>query len=99
MPCESAPLPASFKPLLTAAAANPALEEMALDARDEILMGFRLFEADLPLQSPRALEAGYSTWSELLSARAADGVRVRILLTDFEPIVANTLHALSLIHI
>ena len=38
-------------------------------------------------------EAGYSTWSELLAARAADGVRVRILLTDFEPIVANTLHA------
>jgi len=93
MPPESAPLPASFKPLLTAAAANPALEEMALDARDEILMGFRLFEAELPLQSPRAREAGYSTWSELLAARAADGVRVRILLTDFEPIVANTLHA------
>ena len=69
MPCESAPLPASFKPLLTAAAANPALEEMALDARDEILMGFRLFEADLPLQSPRALEAGYLSLIHISSPR------------------------------
>ena len=83
---------ASIRPI-TAAAAFPALEEMALDAPEEILMGFRLFEADLPLQSARATGAGYETWSELLAARTADGVQVRILLTDFEPITANTLHA------
>ncbi len=89
---ESPYVSAPVKPLLTAAAAFPALEEMTLEAEHEILMGFRLFEADLPLQSPNALAAGHETWSDLIAARAADGVQVRILLTDFEPIVANSLH-------
>lgn len=88
----NASLPQSFEPLLTAASAFPALEEMALDAQAEILMGFRLFEADLPIESSRAKAAGFTTWGQLLASRAADGVQVRILLTDFEPIIGHELH-------
>lgn len=79
-------------PLIEAAEAFPAFEAAALDARREILFGMRLFEATLPLYSDRAKAAGFGTWAELLAAKAADGVDVRILLTDFEPTVATDLH-------
>lgn len=81
-----------MRPLIEAAEAFPAFEEAALSAKREILFGMRLFEADLPLQSDRAKAAGFATWAELLAARAADGVDVRILLTDFEPVMAADLH-------
>lgn len=79
-------------PLIEAAEAFPAFEAAALDARREILFGMRLFEANLPLYGDRAKAAGFETWAELLAARAADGVDVRILLSDFEPTVATDLH-------
>lgn len=79
-------------PLIEASEAFPAFEEAALEAEREILFGMRLFEHDLPLYSEGALATGARTWAELLAARAADGVRVKLLLTDFEPIVGSGLH-------
>ncbi len=79
-------------PLIEGSEAFPAFEQAALEAEREILFGMRLFEADLPLVSDAARDRGYETWGALLAAKAAAGVDVRILLTDFEPILGDDLH-------
>ncbi len=79
-------------PLIEAAEAFPAFEAATLAAKRRILFGMRLFESNLPLLTPEARAEGRETWADLLAAKAAEGVDVRILLTDFEPIVAPSLH-------
>lgn len=81
-----------IRPLIEAEAAFPAYEAEVVRAKSEILFGMRLFEADLPLTTPEARANGARTWAELLAEKAAAGVEVRILLTDFQPEVAPHLH-------
>lgn len=82
-------------PLIEASEAYPVLEERIFDARDEVLLGFRILDPATKLRSRRLLDAGLVTWADLIAAVSARGVDVRILLTDFEPTVATGLHTLT----
>ncbi len=82
-------------PLILAAEMYPELERLALGAQESIYLAFRIFDPETRLRSSEARKAGLSNWAELLKSRVADGVQVRILLTDFEPTVAHDLHASS----
>lgn len=82
-------------PLIEASDAYPVLEERIFEARDEVLLGFRILDPTTKLRSQRLIDAGLSTWGDLVAAVSARGVDVRILLTDFEPTVATDLHKLT----
>ncbi len=79
-------------PLIEASAAYPALENAMLDARTEALLGFRVLSPRTKLRTDRARSQGLDTWCDLVANTVARGVRVRILMTDFEPVMANGLH-------
>lgn len=79
-------------PLIEASAAYPALENAILDARTEALLGFRILSPRTKLRTERARSQGLETWRDLIADAVGRGVNVRILMTDFEPIMANDLH-------
>lgn len=81
-----------LRPLITASEMFPALEEMLLDARDEVLLAFRIFDARTLLRSDRALALGLTTWADLLTHVAEKGVSIRLLLADFDPVFTADLH-------
>lgn len=82
----------SIRPLITAAEMYPELERMALAARSELLLSFRIFDARTLLRSPEAKDLGLETWADLLTHVAESGVKVRLLLSDFDPIFTGDLH-------
>lgn len=71
----------------------PQLERLMLQARHSVWMGFRIFDPATKLRSEEGKAAGLADWSALLGHAVARGVDVRILLTDFEPVMADDLHA------
>ena len=77
--------------LVTAAEAYPALERAFLDARHEIVAGFRVFDLKTRLRSVEARKVG-STWFDLMIHTLRRGVSVRIVLSDFDPIARPRLH-------
>lgn len=81
------------KPLIEAADMFPALEHLVLDAKHSVWMSFRIFDPETKTRSDRAKERGLHDWSQLLRDAVDRGVEVRILLADFEPILADYLHA------
>jgi phosphatidylserine/phosphatidylglycerophosphate/cardiolipin synthase-like enzyme len=83
------------EPLIEASAMYPRLEELVLGARDRVLMSFRIFDPATKLRSARVRACGYDDWAELMVAKAAEGVELRLLLTDFEPMAAGALHRAS----
>ena len=89
---EAAPGAARF--LVTAHEAFPAFEEAVLDARAEVVAGFRIFDLSTRLRSPRARAVGVD-WFDLLLHRARAGVALHFLLSDFDPLVGEPLHALT----
>ncbi len=80
-------------PLIEAADMFPALEERVLDAERSVWLSFRIFDPDTKTRSERARELGLEDWSALLLHTVRRGVDVRILLADFEPVLADYLHA------
>ncbi len=80
-------------PLIEAADMFPLLEQMVLDARKAVWLSFRVFDPDTKLRSEKAREMGLDDWSALISHTVKRGVEVRILLADFEPVLADYLHA------
>lgn len=80
-------------PLIEAAAMYPELEHLLLDAKETVWLSFRVFDPDTKLRSDRAKKAGLSDWSSLIAHTVGRGVEVRILLADFEPVLADFLHA------
>lgn len=80
-------------PLIEAADMYPALEHLVLDARASIWLSFRIFDPDTKTRSERAKEAGLGDWAALIEDAVRRGVEVRILLADFEPVLADYLHA------
>ncbi len=79
--------------LITAAEAYPAFERRMLEAREEVVMGFRIFDPLTRLRSPEARAIG-ETWIDLLEHTLNRGVRVEIHLSDFDPVAATGLHRL-----
>jgi phosphatidylserine/phosphatidylglycerophosphate/cardiolipin synthase-like enzyme len=84
----------SFRVLITAEEAWPAFEDAVLDAREEILAGFRIFDMKSPLVGVRARAIG-QTWFDLLEHAIRKGVRVEIIVSDFDPVVATELHKIA----
>ncbi|MDQ0316362.1 phospholipase D family protein [Amorphus orientalis] len=83
------------EPLIEASAAFPMMERLVLEAEHTAHFAFRLFDPETRLQSDEAKSRGFRTWGDLLVDAARRGVRVRLLLTDFEPVVAHELHELA----
>ncbi|TFL17663.1 phospholipase D family protein [Jannaschia formosa] len=77
---------------ITASEAYPAFEDAVLDAEDEVFAGFRIFDLSTPLVGSRARAVGQD-WFDLLLHTVSRGVRVRLILSDFDPVVAEALHA------
>lgn len=81
--------------LITAAEGFPALERLAASAREELVMSFRIFEPKTRLRSPELREKGLETWSDLLADTAERGVRIRLVISDFDPVFTSDLHRLA----
>lgn len=77
--------------LVTAAEGFPAFERLWLGAEREIWASFRIFDLRTQLRSPEALAVG-ETWGDLVTHVLARGVKVRMVLSDFDPSVATWLH-------
>lgn len=78
--------------LIEASSAYPRLEELTLDARESLWFAFRIFDPHTPLHHPRTKAIGLTTWADLIAYKLDRGVRFRLLLTDFDPVVGDTLH-------
>ncbi len=79
-----------FRPLITAAEGGfPAFERLAVEATDHLWLSFRIFDPTTRLRL--ATEVG-ETWIDLLRHRLRSGLTVRVLLSDFDPIVGHDLH-------
>ncbi|HEX8213967.1 MAG TPA: phospholipase D-like domain-containing protein [Allosphingosinicella sp.] len=82
-------------PLIEAADMYPTLEHLVLDARRSVWLSFRVFDPETKTRSERCRELGIADWAALIEHSVRRGVTVRILLTDFEPVLADYLHAAS----
>lgn len=80
--------------LITAAEAYPAFERMVLNARRDVWISMRIFDPTTHLYSDEAKEFG-TTWSDLLRLKLDQGVRIRIIITDFDPVARPELHEMS----
>jgi phosphatidylserine/phosphatidylglycerophosphate/cardiolipin synthase-like enzyme len=83
---------ATLLPLVTAAEMFPALEEIVLSAKREVLLAFRIFDARTRLRSDEAKDLGLENWAELLTHVASRGVKIRLLMADFDPVFTDNLH-------
>jgi phosphatidylserine/phosphatidylglycerophosphate/cardiolipin synthase-like enzyme len=72
----------------------PAVEQAMADARYSIYCGFWAIYADTPLLSATVKKAlGVTDWQGLLAKKARDdGVKVRIMTSDFDPAFDNDTH-------
>lgn len=83
----------SVVPLIEAAEMYPALEELVLGANESVYFAFRIFDPTTKARSEQARKRGLEDWTAVLKDAVLRGVTVRLLLTDFEPVMANDLHA------
>ncbi len=82
-------------PLLLAFEMYPALERMALAAETRLFLAFRNFDPLTATRSEEARALGLTSWLDILRHMVERGVVVRLLLTDFEPTMADALHGES----
>ncbi|HZF41787.1 MAG TPA: hypothetical protein VEZ48_00055 [Sphingomonadaceae bacterium] len=80
-------------PLIEAAAMFPEFEELVLNAERSVWLAFRVFDPATKARSAKAEALGLADWSAIIGHVVGRGVEVRILLSDFEPILADHLHA------
>lgn len=80
-------------PLIEAAEMYPALERLVLDARESVWLAFRVFDPDTLTRSGEAKARGLADWAALLVDALERGVTVRVMIADFEPVMADYLHA------
>lgn len=81
------------EPLVEAAEMFPELERLALAATRSVWLAFRVFDPETKLHSDEAKALGLDDWGTLIGHVAGKGVAVRIMLADFEPVMADYLHA------
>lgn len=79
------------RPFITAYEAYPELERLFLGAKTEIWAGFRIFDLRTKLRSPEGQAIG-ETWYDLIVHRLRAGVKFHLILADFDPALATTLH-------
>lgn len=85
----------SVSPLILAQEMYPDLERAVLAATETVYLAFRIFDPETRARSTEAKAAGLKDWSAILCNAVTRGVTVRLLLADFEPTVAQELHAMS----
>ena len=83
-----------FTVLITAEEAFPEFERKVLQAEHSILAGFRIFDMNTRLRSPEAREIG-ETWFDLLAHVVSRGVSFDLTVSDFDPVMATSLHEAS----
>lgn len=81
------------EPLVDSAEMYPRLEEEMLVAERSVWLAFRIFDPATRLRSEAARAKGLEDWAGLIGDTVKRGVEVRMLLADFEPVMANELHA------
>ena len=79
---------------VTAANAYPAFERLVLSARHEIVAGFRIFDMSTRLRTPEARRVG-ADWFDLILHKIREGVSFRLVVSDFDAVVATELHGLT----
>jgi phosphatidylserine/phosphatidylglycerophosphate/cardiolipin synthase-like enzyme len=94
---EDAPFPmrdgCRVTPLIEAADMYPALERLVLGARSHVYLAFRIFDPNTRTRSDEARSLGLADWTAIIRHVVMQGVTVRLLLADFEPVMAHDLHA------
>ncbi|MFN2258525.1 MAG: phospholipase D family protein [Parasphingopyxis sp.] len=84
---------ARVTPLVESAQMYPTLEHAILKSERFVWLAFRVLAPDMKLRSDKVRAQGLKTWRDLLIETVKRGVEVRILLSDFEPVMADYLHA------
>lgn len=79
---------------LTASSSYPALEQQFLQARSHIAAGFRVFDPRTKLRSDAGRTIG-EDWYDLIAHTLRRGVAIRMILTDFDPIVRPDDHRMT----
>ena len=85
------PIVDGLQVLVTAGEAYPALERAFLAAEAEIVAGFRVFDLKTRLRSPEGLAVG-RTWFDLVIHTLRRGIRLTLILSDFDPVARPRLH-------
>ncbi len=80
-------------PLIESAQMYPTLEREIMHARNSVWFAFRVLDPETKTRSEEARRAGFETWRDLFLGAVRRGIEIRILLTDFEPVIADYLHA------
>lgn len=83
-----------FEVLVTAEEAFPAFERAVLNARKNIIAGFRIFDMTTRLHSTEARAFG-ETWFDLLAHVVRGGVDFDLTVSDFDPVMATDLHEMA----
>jgi phosphatidylserine/phosphatidylglycerophosphate/cardiolipin synthase-like enzyme len=91
---DTAPDGATAKLLITAQEGFPELERLFLGTKREIWAGFRIFDPNTRLRSEAGRAIGRD-WADLFLHRLRAGVRIHLLLSDFDPHLAVDFHALT----
>lgn len=81
-----------IRPLVEASAAYPEMERMVIGASGTAHLAFRIFDPATKTRSAEALARNLHDWGDVLFDAAERGVKVRVLLADFEPVMAHELH-------
>ncbi|QOL81237.1 phospholipase D family protein [Pseudooceanicola spongiae] len=81
-----------FEPLVTASEMFPALERLCLNTQEELLMSFRILDPLTRVRSKEALDLGLESWADLIHHVAERGVKIRMLMADFDPLFTPDLH-------
>lgn len=94
---EEAPFPmregCRVTPLIEAVDMYPALEQLVLGATSHVELAFRIFDPTTRTRSDEAKALGLADWTAIIRHVVMKGVNVRLLLADFEPVMAHDLHA------
>ncbi|MCK0167196.1 phospholipase D-like domain-containing protein [Jannaschia sp. S6380] len=77
--------------LLTAAEAFPEFERLFLNARDRVSVAMRIFDPRTRLHAPEGRAIG-TDWFDLVVHTLRRGVRLRMIISDFDPIVRPDYH-------
>jgi hypothetical protein len=83
-----------FNVLITAEEAWPAFERAVFRATSEVHGSFRVFDLRTKLRSKEAKTVGVD-WFDLLAHVIKRGVRVTLIVSDFDPVMATPLHELT----
>lgn len=92
-----------IEPLIEAAETYPALEQAIAGARESVHMAYWTIDPSLPLCSDvlvggaRLADAQgepkeQPSWLDLIAAKVSEGVTVRILIADFDPVLGREFH-------